>query len=129
MRIVTTFIFTILTIVLLSCTSSSEPQFPERIFSSSWSMSATDLGRLRGAVNAIQLGDNIEHVVKTVGIPDADQSFKKNEQNRIFTYYVTRQRPNAPLESDKLVLIAFNSHDKVKAIYSNVDKISNRNWP
>jgi hypothetical protein len=113
----------------MSCSSSSQPHFSERVFSDAWSMDAKDLERLRTSTNAVNLGDDIGHVVEGVGIPDRDHTIKKNEQIRFLTYYVTRQRADSALESDKVVIIALNSHNKVKAIYSNVDRIPSRNWP
>jgi hypothetical protein len=54
---------------------------------------------------------------------------KKNGRVRTLVFYVTRQESDSPLETDRVVLIGLNSHNKVKAIYSNVEGILTRNWP
>ena len=112
-----------------ACSSANQPALPERVFTAPWSMEPSAVDGFRTRVNAINLGDKVDHVVAIVGVPDSDQTFKKNETNRIFTYYVTRQRADSPIESDKIVLIAFNGRNKVKATYSNVENIATRNWP
>jgi hypothetical protein len=74
----------------------------------------------------MELGEDIAQTIAMLGVPDDDKTEKKNEQVRIFTYYVTRQRADSPLNSDKVVLIGFNADGKVKAIYSNVDGVRTR---
>ena len=91
-------------------------------------MDAKNLEHLRLSVNAVNLGDDIRHVVDAVGIPDRDYTVKKNEKHRFLIYYVTRQRPDSSIESDKRVTFALNGDNKVEAIYSNVQHISSRNW-
>jgi len=113
----------------VSCSSPGQPTFPERAFDTAWVMDASAVEHLRASVNAVNLGDGVERVVKTVGVPDSDHMVQKNEKNRIFTYYVTRQRADSPIESDKVAKIAFDGRDKVKAIFSNVEGIASRNWP
>lgn len=112
-----------------SCSSTSQSVFPERVFSAPWSMDAVALESLKTKVNALKVGDKVDHVLETVGIPDSDQSYNKNGRNRIFTYYVTRSRVDSPNESDRVVKIALDQQNKVKAIYSNVEDIRSRNWP
>ncbi len=116
-------------LMVASCSTPSQTAFPERVFTAPWSMDPDSLGRLRSNVNAVNLGDDVTHVIKVVGIPDADRSVRKNETIRTFTYYVQRQRTDSPIESDRIVLIAFDDRNKVKTIYSNVEKINSRNRP
>jgi hypothetical protein len=120
-----------LVLVLSSCGKSNEKPsaYPERAFTAPWSMDSDSLTRLKLKVNALILGDDLAEVVKTVGVPDTDHTVKKDEAVRILTYYVTRQRTDSPVESDKVVYIAFDQNGKVKGIYSNVEGISTRNWP
>jgi hypothetical protein len=92
-------------------------------------MKASDVDRLRMSVNAINLGDDLQHVIKTVGVPDSDFTVKKNWTTRFLTYYVTRERSDSPVETDKQVTIALNEYNRVKAIYSNLQNIPSRNWP
>jgi hypothetical protein len=92
-------------------------------------MDAKGIERLREAVNALNMGDKVERVVENVGVPDSDHITNKNGRVRIFTYYVTRQRVDSSIESDKIVNIAFDRWDKVRAIYSNVTGVLTRNWP
>ena len=92
-------------------------------------MDTKTLERLKLNVNAVNLGDDIAQVVKRVGVPDGDYTVKKNDKNRFLTYYATRQRADSRIESDKVVVIALNDDDKVKAIFSNIDGITTRNWP
>jgi outer membrane protein assembly factor BamE (lipoprotein component of BamABCDE complex) len=121
---------TALMIAVAACHSSSSPaQFPERIFHSSWSMDAKDLERFVVNVNAVSMGDSMEHVIAVLGTPDLDQTIKKNEKLRFFYYYVLVHRAHSPIESDKRVMIAFNSDNKVKAISSNVEGIPSKNMP
>ena len=80
-------------------------------------------------VHKLQIGDTVEHVSTTLGPPDADVTVNKDEKVQIFTYYVTRQKPDIPLESDQKVLIGIDRHNKVKAIYSNVNGIESKNSP
>ena len=111
-----------------SCSSKVYPTFPERVFSNPWSMDAQGIEHLREAVNALNMGDKVERVVENVGVPDSDHTTNKNERVGIFTYYVIRLRADSPIESDRIVLIAFDRRDKVRAIYSNVTGVLIRNW-
>ena len=79
-------------------------------------------------MNALNMGDKVERVVENVGVPDSDHTTNKNERVGIFTYYVIRLRADSPIESDRIVLIAFDRRDKVRAIYSNVTGVLIRNW-
>ena len=92
-------------------------------------MDKNTLERLTATVNAIPLGDDIAHVVTVLGPPDSDHADQKNEYHRFFTYFVTRQRADNPLDSDRVVLLAFNKAERLAAVYSNVQKIATRNWP
>jgi hypothetical protein len=92
-------------------------------------MKVSDVERLRMSVKAITLGDDLQDVIKTVGVPDSDYTVKKNWTTRFLTYYVTCERSDSPVETDKRVTIALNEHNKVKAIFSNVQNIPSRNWP
>ena len=112
-----------------SCSSKDYPTFPERVFSTPWLMDAKGIEHLREAVNALNMGDKVERVVENVGVPDLDQTINKNEKVRTFTYYVTRQRSDWSIESDRIVLIAFDRREKVRGIYSNVEGVATRNWP
>jgi hypothetical protein len=114
---------------ITSCTTPAEPHFSERKFSGPWSMSVQDLDRLRVNVSKIALGDDIAHVLDTVGAPDLDYTVKKNDRNRFLIYYATRKRADSPVESDKRVTIALNNQNRVKAIFSNIDNIQTKNWP
>jgi hypothetical protein len=121
--------FLLIVVGIISCTTPAETHFPERIFSGPWSMSTQDLERLRKNVDQIALDDDISHVVDVLGVPDLDYTVKKNDKNRFLTYYVTRQRADSSIESDKRVTVALNGQNKVKAIFSNVENIRTRNWP
>jgi hypothetical protein len=59
------------------CKEHKATHFPERTFTGPWSMDAKHLERLRINVNAVNLGDDIRHVVDTVGVPDADHTVEK----------------------------------------------------
>lgn len=114
---------------IVCCKWHTEMHFPERTFNTPWTMDTKTLERLKLNVNAVDLGDDIAQVVKRVGVPDGDYTVKKNDKNRFLTYYATRQRADSRIESDKVVVIALNDDDKVKAIFSNIDGITTRNWP
>lgn len=112
-----------------ACSSATPSSFPDRIFTAPWSMEASAVERLRIKVDSINLGDKVDHVVSTMGVPDSDHTVRKNKTNRIFTYYITRHSAGTTIESDKIVQIAFDNRSRVKAIYSNVEFIATRNWP
>ena len=120
--------------IALSCASSKRsdsvpPHFPERQFTAPWSMDALTLERFKANVNTIDVGDDLTRVVKLLGPPDADKRTTKNENIRIFEYYVRRQFADSPNEADKYVSIVLNDHDAVKSIYSNVENIPSKNLP
>lgn len=92
-------------------------------------MNTGELERLKVNIAKIEIGDDVSQVVDLLGAPDKDYTVKKNDKNRFLVYYVTRQRADSPIESDKRVTIALNGQNKVKAIFSNVENIRSRNWP
>lgn len=92
-------------------------------------MDSKSLELLKARVNRVNLNDDIELVLARCGPPDVDITIAKNEKIRFFHYFVTRRSPDSANEFDKVVIIAFNSKNKVKGIHSNVDRIATRNWP
>jgi len=92
-------------------------------------MPAKDIERLKVNVNAVHVGDAIQLVIGTVGVPDRDYRAGKDRNARFFVYWVTRQDPLSYNLSDKLVLIAFDRGNKVIGTYSNVEGIKTKNWP